>query len=475
MQPAIQTTQDPIFSPRRPSFNPADYRIRRYPKLVEAMTATEPNVLFCGPWGSGKTRLLAEKAYFLCGKYPGIHCCLVRREQKHLRRTTWKFLVDLAIPRNILDSSHYNKSEMEIKFPNGSEIIGAGLDDPQKMASTEFGFIGLEEAIEITEEEKFTWVEGRARQPGMPFHQVMYACNAGPPAHYLYQRFYMKKFGASNGDDRLIAGETLWDILPSSYQARMGMLKGRYRDRFILNKWVGYEGLVYDLFDPSKVIVPRFPISDSWDYEGSIDFGFHNPFVFQLWALDPDGNSYLDAEIYTTGKTINSLAPEMIKLMVERNIMEESAIKYLVEAGKIKKGDSVCAARNKIGKDGKVRIRNFSLFSDHDAEDRATLDEYGISTVAANKDVGPGIQSTYNSLSEGKIKFFEDALVEKDPVLEMKGEPVCTTDEIQGYVWADKAKEEPKKVRDHGLDALRYRVHSHENAAAPGFIFVRGS
>ena len=402
------------------------------------MEATEASILFCGPWGSGKTRLMAEKAYYLCGRYPGYKAALVRRDLVHLRKTTWKELIEKTIPPWIMNRARYNKSELDIRFPNGAEICGCGLDESQKLASTEFSFIGVEEAIEIQDEDRFSWVEGRCRQPFQTFHQVMYACNAGAPAHYLYQRFYMRKFGAMNGDDRVIEGETLWPILPASYRARMGMLKGRYRERFLENRWVGYEGLVYDVFDPGKMMIDREEAPkdmDKWDYVVAVDFGFNHPFVCQLWAVSPDDVWYLDKEIYQTGRTINSLSTDINKMLKGKRVID--------------------------------------IFSDHDAEDQATLEEHGISTQNAQKEVSPGIQTVYNKMEKGQIKFFSDALVEKDPVLEMKGRPTCSVEEIQGYVWAEKSKESPKKERDDGMDTMRYAMHSYEHRdAAPGFFFA---
>ncbi|MGW3498613.1 hypothetical protein [Streptomyces sp. NPDC001020] len=58
------------------------------------------------------------------------------------------------------------------------------------------------------------------------------------------------------------------------------------------------------------------------------------------------------------------------------------------------------------------------------------------------------------------------ALVERDDALAEAKKPVCTADEISGYVWAkptgstaNKAEPEvPLKVDDHGSDTLRYVV-----------------
>jgi len=406
-----------------------DYIVSEYDKLKEAMEATNPAILFCGPWFSGKTRLLPEKAYFLSGMYPGYKSALVRKERVHLEATTWKFLTEYVIPRKVLNSSYYNKSKLQITFANGSEIVGYGLEDAQKIASTEFGFIGVEEAIEITKEEDFNWIESRARQPDQLFHQVMYCCNAGPPSHYLYQRFYLKNEGLYFPGDRLIEGEVLWDLAPESYKVRLSGVHGKFKERFIFNRWVGFEGLIYDVFSP-EMIVDRFEIPDDWTYVIGIDFGFHNPFVCQFWAISPDDVWYLEREIYMSGRTINRLSSLIKRIMEERNLIN--------------------GPLNKKNNAGEVKLRQFYSYSDHDAEDQATLKEHGISTRNASKEVIPGIQTVYDRMVRGQVKFFRDAPVEKDIALEMAGKPTSTVEEIGGYIWASKQKDEPKKENDHG-------------------------
>ena len=101
---------------------------------------------------------------------------------------------------------------------------------------------------------------------------------------------------------------------------------------------------------------------------------------------------------------------------------------------------------------------------DHDAEDRATLLQEGIPNIPAQKDVLVGIQKVEDRLKvqeDGKPRLFifRDSLVEPDETLIEKHLPICTEDEFDGYVWANKSKkEEPVKENDHGLDMVRYTV-----------------
>jgi hypothetical protein len=119
---------------------------------------------------------------------------------------------------------------------------------------------------------------------------------------------------------------------------------------------------------------------------------------------------------------------------------------------------------------------------DHDAEDRATLERYGIRTTAASKAVSVGLQATQARMrvqEDGKPRVFvmRGALVERDIELEERGLPTCTAEEIPGYVWADsKRKEEPVKEDDHGCDAMRYMVMAVDsgNQSRAAVASVRG-
>jgi ribosomal protein L37AE/L43A len=56
--------------------------------------------------------------------------------------------------------------------------------------------------------------------------------------------------------------------------------------------------------------------------------------------------------------------------------------------------------------------------------------------------------------------FMRDSLVERDTDLLDAAKPVCTEEEVEGYIWDPKFKkgEQPLKQGDHGCDAARYLV-----------------
>ncbi len=92
---------------------------------------------------------------------------------------------------------------------------------------------------------------------------------------------------------------------------------------------------------------------------------------------------------------------------------------------------------------------------------------WGVATRNARKQVTEGVQAVQKRLrtaGDGKprIFFMRDVLVERDAGLDESKRPVCTVDEITGYIWdqtvGDRLKEAPRKQDDHGMDAMRYVV-----------------
>jgi hypothetical protein len=217
---------------------------------------------------------------------------------------------------------------------------------------------------------------------------------------------------------------------PSDYIETLASLTGVLGKRLRDGQWVQAEGAVYDTFSDAVHVIEPFAIPSDWRRFRVVDFGFSNPFVCQWWAVDPDGRMYLYREIYMTQRTVK------------------------VHSGQIKD----------LSRDETVE----TTIADHDAEDRATMLENGIVTIAAKKDISPGIQAVQERLkmqADGKPRLFlfRTALVEEDQRLVNAKRPTCTIQEIPGYVWPKTAdgrpvKEAPVKENDHGCDALRYGV-----------------
>jgi hypothetical protein len=77
----------------------------------------------------------------------------------------------------------------------------------------------------------------------------------------------------------------------------------------------------------------------------------------------------------------------------------------------------------------------------------------GLLARPALNDVGPGIQCVAKYMKIGEITEVTH-LVIMDDLRDM-------VDEITYYHWKDE-KEEPEKINDHSMDAMRYLMYTHE-------------
>lgn len=328
-------------------------------------------------------------------------------------------------------------------YPGGARIWVCGLDNPGKILSGEFDGIYVNQAEELTLadwETLTTRTTGRAGNVdfgGMTFGDA----NPGAPSHWIKHRATLKLFESRHEDN-----PTLFDnqgqITTQGVRTMrvLDALTGVRKDRLRHGRWVQAEGTVYQ-FNAAIHLVDRFDPPADWRRIRVIDFGYTHPFVCQWWAIDPDGRMFLYREIYMTGRTVKVHAAQINEL----------------SAGE----------------------RFDDTISDHDAEDRATLDENGISTTPAIKEISPGIQAVEERLKvagDGRPRLFimRGALVEEDSTLAAARLPTCTEQEFDVYSWPKSTdgkpvKDVPVKLFDHGMDAMRYGVRFLDQGSGFGF------
>lgn len=324
---------------------------------------------------------------------------------------------------------------------SGARLWIGGMDRPGKVLSGERDFIYVNQAEELSLEDWETLTTRATGRGAVTQHPMVFGdCNPGPPTHWIINRPSLKVLYSKHEDNpTLYTREGALTEQGTRTMAVLNALTGVRYKRLRLGLWVAAEGTVYD-FDRSTHLIDRRVIPPDWVRFRSIDFGFTNPFVCQWWAIDPDGRLYLYREIYHTQRTVK-VHTEKIKELERWGTSEQERIAF-----------TVC---------------------DHDAEDRATLAENGISTIGAMKAVSRGIQAVEERMKIAKddkprLYILRDSLVERDESLAEKHLPLCTEQEFDMYMWpkgldGKPVKEEPVKLYDHGMDACRYAV-MHQDA-----------
>jgi PBSX family phage terminase large subunit len=422
------------------------YRNNNYIPYGAAKTifdCTDPEVLASGPSRTGKSRGWLEKTHYLMQSYPRARALWVRKSRASLTNTILQTFEDHVLGLgHPLREGPQRMNRQSYLYSNGSEIVVGGMDKATRIMSSEYDIIVVFEAIETSVNDWESLIT-RLSNGVLPYQQIGGDTNPDKPTHWLKQRCdsNVTRMIFSDHKDNPVFWDrdnNCWTPRGVAYLAKLDKLTGARKQRLRYGKWVQAEGAVYENWNESKHLISRDEFAQKTIKRRFrvIDFGFTNPFVCHWWAEDTDGRLYLYREIYMTQRTVKRHAVDIHKWSE--------------------------------GEDYDVTV------ADHDAEDRATLAENGISTVAAIKDVSVGIQKVQERLNDAaddkpRLYLVRDACIETDEELKELGKPTSTIEEITGYAWMKSSdgkanKEQPEKVDDHGMDAMRYLVMAAESS-----------
>lgn len=411
---------------------------------------TSQEILLAGPAGTGKTFTNLARVLQFGDTYPNARMLILRKTRHSLTETalvTWE--------RDVLGEGHpiiakpINRGHRHsYVFPNKSVLVTGGMDNPDKVLSSEWDLIYVNEATELDEKDWET-LGSRLRANSGPYDQLIGDCNPTSPKHWLYKRCMVKKCtlypthhfeNPRYYDYRLRA----WTEAGRRYvHGRLKQLTGSRRDRFLFGKWVAAEGVVYD-YDPAVHDLPAdwAPPAD-WRRVWAIDWGDRSPTVLQFWAVDPEGRMHGYREVFRCRLRADELGRWVKTTLLDTGV---EGLPYA----------AVC---------------------DHDPDKKAEFEKAtGVSLTMADKaDRGRGIQATQARfdrevigvtqtgeplLGKPRIFFKDNARChEPDGALVDEGRPASTVEELVGYVWDPRfVKDEPIGENDHGADAMRYAV-----------------
>jgi len=393
---------------------------------------TDKNRYICsyGGAGSGKSYFIAQK--FLIRIFVGMDTgiahkvlCL-RKTQPACRKSIYALFIGLLTDWGLLNESfvRVNQTDMSFTFKNGSQIICAGLDDPEKLKSI-YGItsVWLEEASEITLDD-FRQVNLRLRGRFKSYKQIIVSFNPISKMLWLYNEFFENiKDNATVHHSTYLNNKFLIESDPD-YVKELESYKeidDVYYNIYTLGQWGQLLESVYSNYE----FIKEFPEDKYFhDIAYGLDVGFNAPSAL-IFIGERDEEFYLKEELYETKLTHNQLIKQMgslipLKHRRERLIYVDSAepelIKQLNQSGFIAK-----------------------------KSDKSVKD--GINYVKSNK-------------------------------LYINSESVNLSKEIGGYSYRkdnnSNILEEPIKISDHLMDAMRYGMYTHFGKIRPkaSLVFV---
>jgi PBSX family phage terminase large subunit len=391
-----------------------------YGQNLEFIYYRGPEAILSGPAETGKTLAACWKLHSLACTYPGAQLAIVRKTQNSLYGTVLQTYEKRVLGKDSPVKVFGGSKPEWYDYPNGSRIYTGGLDNPDKVLSSERDVIYVNQAEELMPadwETLLTRTTGRAGN--MPYSQCIGDCNPAFPSHWIIQRSNagsLKLFTTTHKDN-----PTLWDMATQTWTkqgeltlSRLSSLTGMRRARLFLGQWVQAEGVVYDEFT-RDTHVKRRDMGDFQRYIVGVDEGYTNPAVLLLIGLDGDGRAHILREFYQRrvlqGDVVAEAARWWRECQPETYYVDPSAAGLIAE---------MIAA--------------------------------GLPVIAADHAIQQGIQTVKARLAQagdGRPRLTVD--------------PTCdnTIAEFESYVWKQtKAgiKDEPEKQNDHAMDALRYAL-----------------
>ncbi len=418
--------------------------------IKDLFSCREPQVLFEGPAGTGKTRAVLEYVNHLCERFPGIRVLFLRQTRDSLAESVLTTFEDEVLwPGHPAITGRARRGNRRAyDYPNSSHIALAGLDKAEKTFSTQYDIVVVFEAREVSRD---SWEKlGRAnRNFVLPWQQRIADTNPAGEYHWLNQM-------AENGElHRIVThhhnnpvyfdhNADEWTKEGRIYvQGTLKSMTGARKANLYHGKWRSEEGAIWDVYDRGTHVLARDSdlIPDHYDWHfGSFDKGIRHPGCLQIWGVKDDA-MFCEIEVYQTGWMQEKWAEVVAECNERFPLMalpcDPSEPDYIYRFN-----DRLGTA---MGADGEriARKANNAILTGID------MVTWGLTCDAVTK--------------QPRIYFLEDRLLYgRDPMRVDARKPASTTEEIPSYTWrihddGKPDKEQPNPLcADHGCDALRY-------------------
>lgn len=260
-------------------------------------------VLVAGPAGTGKSRAELEKLDNCARLYPGMRALICRKLRVTLTQAALVTFNEKVLGEGEADR-WFHHGDQEYRYPNGSRVVVGGLDDPEKIKSTEFDMVYVQEATELEEADWAMLLRG-LRNGVMPYQQILADCNPVDPYHWLKVRCdagLCLLLESRHEDNPSITAEYIatLDAL-ATVDPVTGERGGYLYQRLRLGLWVAAQGMYFPEFNPLKHVVEARDIPADWPRWLSIDWGYADPFCCLWFARDPASRRiYVYRELYAS-------------------------------------------------------------------------------------------------------------------------------------------------------------------------------
>ena len=386
-----------------------------YGNVRAFMTCHDPEVVMVGPAETGKTLAALMKLHICACKYPRAQLAIIRKTQKSIYtsvlQTYQNRVINDGAPVEVFGGS---RPEW-FTYPNGAQVFIGGMDNPDKVLSSERDIIYVNQAEELMPADWETLTPRTTGRAGnMPYSQCIGDCNPAHPNHWILER-------ANEGKLTLLEtthkdNPTLWDHAKGDWTEQgqrtlgtLGNLTGARRARLLMGQWAQEEGAVYDEFTRSVHVVQR-DVSELRSFIVAADEGYTDPMVALVLGTDNDRRVHIVEEFY------------------RRGVVQEDFVAYC------------CGLADRYG------------------EPRFVVDSAAAGLIAALRVAGCRAEAADKAVLDGIQEVKARLKIQGDGRPRLTVDPGCrnTIASFETYTWDEKKTDTPKHDNSDPMDALRY-------------------
>ena len=337
-------------------------------------------------------------------------------------REVWQTFV---VGHKCIDVAKKSEYERYIRLKNGSEIIGKSADNPDSLIGEGVDYLVFDEAAKCKQS-----VWEKYLRPTLSDREGRALFITTPEGQNWVYRLFMRGKSIGHPDWASFHFPTSANpyIKPAEIKEAKDTLTDETFRQEYLAEFTTYAGKVYKNFDPAINVTDDMPAKFEKMFTAA-DYGFVNETAILVIGVD-DGRFYVLDEVYKTG---------------------------------LNEGDTVLCYNELIRQYPQIS----KGYGDHDQSKLSALRRAGHSVIRALKNsVADGIQTVSEQLKlmgDGRPRLFISTRC-KNLIMEM-----------ESYRYADKKgrsnlKEEPLKLKDHAVDALRYGLYTYLKGFKPASI-----
>ncbi|WP_176777405.1 PBSX family phage terminase large subunit [Candidatus Avelusimicrobium faecicola] len=385
-----------------------------------------PTVVNVGSVRSSKSYSIRQCLISYALQHPGLHIGICRKIASTLQHSVIKQFLSALADFGVYDRDNFNKSERFYQFdlkdrnPKQSDILFFGLDDVDKIKSTEFNIIWLEEATDFTYDDySFLLTRLSAPKPeGWEQNQTILSLNPGDARGWIKTKLLPQKgvalINSTYKDNPFLSAEYVKSLLA------MKETNPRLYKMLVLGEWGQTEGRIFEkwqLYDNSTA-----PKHFDGEFLG-LDFGYNHATAL-IRAQFRENEVYLSEILYKRHITNT----ELIELMDGAEVSKETEI------------IADCAEPDRIDD---IFLAGYNV---HPSDKRA------------------GVVGMINTVKKYKIFIHKDSK--------------NLQEEFDGYEWKKNLqgeyldKLEPNKQHDDAIAAVRYAVYEYDKQANRTFLTV---